>query len=41
MVLEKPRVYRFAAPESLVDAVPELDTRFAQLPAKVDFFTLK
>src|SRR5579862_6857574 len=41
MIFEKTRVNRLAAPESLVDAVPELDSRFAQLPAEIDFFALE
>src|SRR5579863_6181795 len=41
MVFEKTRVYRLAPSKSLIHAVPELDPRFTQLPAKVDFLTLE
>src|SRR5580698_7180313 len=41
MVFEKSRVNRLAAPESLVDAVPELDASLTHLPAKVNFFSLE
>jgi hypothetical protein len=41
MVFEKLLVNRLAAPESLVDAVPELDAALAQLPAEVNFFAVE
>src|SRR5580658_7809109 len=41
MVFEKSRINRLATPESLVDAVPELDALLTHLPAKVNFFSLE
>ncbi len=39
MVLEKLAVNGMAAAVSIFDVVPKADTRFAKLPAKIDFFT--